>query len=139
MIALLALTVFVSVSAGLYLVTSRDLFRSVIGLAILGAAANLVLFGAGRIGSPLPAVVPLGERILGDSANPLPQALVLTAIVIGFALLCFSLVLVLRLIRDGQSDDALTLRHAEPLARDPVKPPPTPDAAEPAWPPREEG
>ncbi len=138
MIALLALTVFVSVSAGLYLVTSRDLFRSVIGLAILGAAANLVLFGAGRIGSPLPAVVPLGERILGESANPLPQALVLTAIVIGFALLCYSLVLVLRLIREAQTDDALALRHAEPLARDPVKPPATPDEADPVWPPREE-
>jgi multicomponent Na+:H+ antiporter subunit C len=137
MIALLALTVFASVSAGLYLVTSRDLFRSVIGLAILGAAANLVLFGAGRIGSPLPAVVPLGERILGESANPLPQALVLTAIVIGFALLCYSLVLVLRLIRDAQTDDALALRHAEPHPDDPVKPPATPDEAEPAWPPRE--
>ena len=136
MIALLALTVFVSVSAGLYLLTSRDLFRSVIGLAILGAAANLVLFGAGRIDSPLPAVVPLGEQILGESANPLPQALVLTAIVIGFALLCFSLVLVLRLIRDAQSDDALALRHAEPIPQDPVKPPATPDEAEPAWPPR---
>lgn len=135
--ALLVLTVFVSITAGLYLVTSRDIFRSVIGLAIVGAAANLVLFAAGRVGSPLPAVVPVGEQLLTDAANPLPQALVLTAIVIGFALLCFSLVLVLRLIHDAHDDDALALRHAEPSPVDPVKPPVPEAGADPAWPPQE--
>jgi multicomponent Na+:H+ antiporter subunit C len=48
---------------------------------------------------------------------------VLTAIVIGFALLCFSLVLALRLIEHGGTDDALELRQAEPHPADPVKPP----------------
>jgi multicomponent Na+:H+ antiporter subunit C len=52
--------------------------------------------------------------VLGSAANPLPQALVLTAIVIGFALVCFSLALVLRLIQRTGIDDALALRQAEP-------------------------
>lgn len=138
MITVVAATVFVSVAAGLYLALSRDVFRCVIGLALLGAAANLVLFTMGRLGSPLPAVVPAGGTALGDAANPLPQALVLTAIVIGFAVLCYALVLVLRLIRDARTDDALTLRHAEPVPEDPVKPPAAPPACEATWPPGED-
>ena len=138
MIWLLALTVWVTVSAGTYLALSRDVFRCVLGLAILGAAANLVLFAAGRIGSPAPAVVPLGQQALDASAsNPLPQALVLTAIVIGFALVCFSLALMLRLIQRSGQDDALQLRAAEPLPTDAVKPPMPQPGLEPDWPPRE--
>jgi len=134
MIWLLAITVWVTVSAGAYLALSRDVFRCVLGLAILGAAANLVLFAAGRLGPVLPAVVPLGEEVLHSAANPLPQALVLTAIVIGFALVCFSLALVLRLIQRTGIDDALALRQAEPLPSDPVKPPFAGDGFDPVWP-----
>jgi len=134
MIWVLALTVWITVTAGVYLTLSRDLLRIVLGLAVLGSAANLVLFAAGRLGSAQPAVVPLGETLLTDAANPLPQALVLTAIVISFALICLALVLVLRLIRDADSDDALALRYAEPVPTDPVKPPlPAPEYG-PRWP-----
>ncbi len=137
MIWVLAATVWVTVAAGVYLALSRDAVRIVIGLAVLGAAANLVLFGAGRVGSALPAVVPPGQTLLGEAANPLPQALVLTAIVIGFALVCISLVLLLRLIRDAGTDDTLAMRLAEPPVDDPVKPPPPQPGCEPAWPPQE--
>jgi multicomponent Na+:H+ antiporter subunit C len=138
MTAVIALTVFITVTAGLYLALSRDIFRCVIGLAVLGAAANLVLFAAGRLDSSLPAVVPLGDQVLGDAANPLPQALVLTAIVIGFALLCYSLVLLLRLMRDAHTDDALSLRNAEPVPDDPVKPPASAVDCDVPWPPPED-
>ncbi|TNF60046.1 MAG: cation:proton antiporter [Burkholderiales bacterium] len=134
MIWLLAVTVWVTVSAGAYLALSRDVFRCLLGLAILGAAANLVLFAAGRIGPAGPAVVPLGETVLQSSANPLPQALVLTAIVIGFALVCFALALVLRLVQRTEVDDALALRLAEPVPTDPVKPPPSGQGHDPVWP-----
>jgi multicomponent Na+:H+ antiporter subunit C len=137
MMWMMAFTVWVAVAAGVYLTLSRDLFRIVIGLAVLGAAANLVLFAAGRLDSPLPAVIPLGDTVLGASANPLPQALVLTAIVIGFALVCFSLVLLLRLVRAAGTDDALALRHAEPPEDDPVKPPQPRPGCDPAWPPED--
>ena len=128
MIAAIALVVFATVTVGVYLALSRDLFRVVLGLAMVGSAANLLLFAAGRLGPTAPAVVPVGETALAGAANPLPQALVLTAIVIGFALVCFSLVLMLRLIRDAGTDDALALRDAEPEPTDPVKPP-LPDPA----------
>jgi multicomponent Na+:H+ antiporter subunit C len=134
MIWVLAITVWVTASAGAYLALSRDVFRCVLGLAILGAAANLVLFAAGRLGSALPAVVPLGGESLEAAANPLPQALVLTAIVIGFALVCFSLALVLRLIQRTGIDDAQQLRQAEPLPNDPVKPPYAGEGFDPTWP-----
>ncbi len=123
MIWMLGMTVWVTVGAGVYLVQSRDVLRCVLGLAVLGSGINLALFASGRLGSPLPAIVPAGEAILGPAANPLPQALVLTAIVIGFALLCFSLVLVLRLVQGAGTDDASALRFAEPAPTDPVKPP----------------
>jgi multicomponent Na+:H+ antiporter subunit C len=134
MIWVLAITVWVTASAGAYLALSRDVFRCVLGLAILGAAANLVLFAAGRLGSALPAVVPLGGEALEVAANPLPQALVLTAIVIGFALVCFSLALVLRLIQRTGIDDAQQLRQAEPLPTEPVKPPYAGEGSDPTWP-----
>lgn len=136
MMALVAFTVFVTVTAGVYLALSRDVFRCVIGLAVLGAAANLVLFTAGRLGSTMPAVVPLGDSVLENAANPLPQALVLTAIVIGFALVCYSLVLLLRLMRDAQTDDATALRYAEPVPDDPVKPPASRPGCDATWPPK---
>ncbi|TSE19842.1 Na(+)/H(+) antiporter subunit C1 [Tepidimonas alkaliphilus] len=139
MIWALALAVGVALGAGVYLALSRDVLRIVLGLAIAGSAVNLALFASGRLGSAQPAVVPPGQLALEQAANPLPQALVLTAIVISFALVCFALVLALRLIQRVGSDDAALLRQAEPPATDPVKPPLTPPAFEPAWPPRADG
>ncbi len=94
----------------------------------------LALFASGRLGSVQPAVIPLGETVLLDAANSLPQALALTAIVIGFALICFSLVLALRLIQRADTDDTQALRMSEPLPTDPVKPPYNGAEHEPALP-----
>ncbi len=123
MIWALALAIWTTLAAGIYLALSRDLLRCVVGLALVGSGINLVLIASGRLQSSQPAVIAAGETALGAAANPLPQALVLTAIVIGFALVCFALVLVLQLVRRAATDDAAALRHAEPAARDPVKPP----------------
>lgn len=126
-----ALAAGVCCAAGVYLMLSRDLVRCVIGLSILGSGANLVIFAAGRLGSDVPPLVPAGAVALLDSANPVPQALVLTAIVIGLALTCFSLVLVTRLLQESGSDDSDALRFAEPEPSDPLAPPldaPDPEA-----------
>lgn len=138
MTGLMALTIFATVTTGIYLLLSRDLFRCVIGLVVLGAATSLILYTAGRLASSLPAVIAKGEQVLGEVANPLPQALVLTAIVIGFALICFALVLLLRVIRAAHTDDALQLRHAEPVVDDPVKPPISAKDCDPLWPPSDD-
>lgn len=129
MIWAVALAIFATLSVGTYLAASRDVLRCMLGLAILGSGANLLLFASGRLGATMPPVVPAGtDTLAAAAANPLPQALTLTAIVIGFALLCFSLVLVLRLVQRAATDDAQALRYAEPVPTDPVKPPLSPDA-----------
>jgi multicomponent Na+:H+ antiporter subunit C len=123
MIWVFAFVMGIGVAAGVYLALSRDLFRIVVGLSVIGAALNLLVFAAGRLDSSAPPIVVAGTQILANAANPLPQALVLTAIVIGFALLCFSLVLVVRLMRAADTDDAHRLRTAEPPHGDGTKPP----------------
>jgi multicomponent Na+:H+ antiporter subunit C len=71
---------------GLYMILSRHLMRVLLGLSLVGTAVNLVVFQAGRIRSTQPPLIQNGADRLNGSADPLPQALVLTAIVIGFAL-----------------------------------------------------
>lgn len=123
MIWVFALVMGVAVSAGTYLALSRDLYRMVVGLSVIGAALNLLVFAAGRLTSAAPPVVAAGRQALEQAANPLPQALVLTAIVIGFAVLCFSLVLAARILRREDADDLRTLRAAEPPHGEGYKPP----------------
>ena len=127
MIWALAAAVWITLAAGLYLALSRDVLRCVVGLALLGSSINLLLLAAGRIERVQPAVIEAGRTVLEAAANPLPQALVLTAIVIGFALMCFALVLVMQLVSRLGVDDALALRVVEPESDDPVKPPTTAD------------
>jgi multicomponent Na+:H+ antiporter subunit C len=128
----LVAAIWVTLFAGLALAMARDLLRVVLGLALIGSAVNLILMAAGRVGPPGPAVIPYGEAVLGAGANPLPQALVLTAIVIGFALTCFAFVLLLGLVRTAGTADTTQLRFAEPVVDDPVKPPlPAPGTANP--------
>ncbi|MCA2935385.1 MAG: NADH-quinone oxidoreductase subunit K [Burkholderiales bacterium] len=119
----MAMTLGTVIAAGSYLVLSRDLLRSVIGLSLLGSAINLLVFSAGRLNTQAPPIIREGETILSAAANPLPQALVLTAIVIGFSLLCFSLVLIIRLVQLAKTRDSDQLRSAEPVSSDALKPP----------------
>lgn len=123
MIWAVAVAIWCTLFVGARLASSRDLFRAALGLALLGSAVNLIIFASGRLFTGKPAVVPAGETALGEAADPVPQALVLTAIVIGFAFACFAFVLVLRIVRDAGTDHVDRLRLAEPPAGDPVQPP----------------
>jgi multicomponent Na+:H+ antiporter subunit C len=83
-------------AGGIYMMLSRHAVRMILGLALLTNGAILLIFFSGRMDSTQPPVVPLGGTILdADAANALPQALVLTAIVIGFAMTAFTMVLAL--------------------------------------------
>ena len=95
MIWLTALTVAGLAALGLWMLLDRNLKRVVLGIAVLGNAINLAVFAAGRLGAEQAAFTPAGQVPLA-AANPLPQALVLTAIVIGFALFAFTLALLKR-------------------------------------------
>jgi multisubunit Na+/H+ antiporter MnhC subunit len=121
----LAVAVGAAVTAGVFLLLSRDVLRIVVGVSLVGLAANLILFGAGRpkLTSAPPIVSELAAELPAHATNPLPQALVLTAIVIGFALTCFSLVLVLALKQSTGSSDGDGLRAAEPPPGPDGKPP----------------
>lgn len=118
---LLALAIACIAGVGLWLALGRDLIGIVVGLALVGTASNLFLFAAGRVVSHVPPLVPDGATTVnGVVANPLPQALVLTAIVIGFALACFSIALVLALARKAgarRAVDADALRVTAPPTR----------------------
>lgn len=95
--ALFALTIGVLVSTAVYLMLARNVLRFIFGLVLISTAANLTIFVAGRLTPGAPPLIPQGaEAPLEPVANALPQALVLTAIVIGFGLFAFALVLVFR-------------------------------------------
>ncbi|MEQ8968382.1 MAG: Na+/H+ antiporter subunit C [Azospirillaceae bacterium] len=106
----------VLVAAALYLMLTGNLVRFLFGLALLSNAANLVIFAAGRLTWAAPPLIANGAQApTGTAANALPQALILTAIVIGFGLLTFTLVLVYRTYRALGTVEADALRVAEPL------------------------
>ena len=85
---------------GLYMILSRNLVRMILGLSLLTTAVNLVLFQTGRMRSEQPPLIEDGATTLTTSADPVPQALILTAIVIGFALTVVMAALALRAYRD---------------------------------------
>ena len=95
-----AITLAVLTSCGVYLMLRARTFPVVVGLALLSYAVNLYLFATGRLGDAAPAVLGKAEVY----ADPLPQALVLTAIVIGFAMTAYALVLALRAQGELDSD-----------------------------------
>lgn len=93
-------------AAGIYLVLRRSIVKLIIGLAILGQAANLLIFTAAGLTRARPPIVPVGSTTPVDSsADPLPQALILTAIVISFGVLAFTTVLVKRVYQTVGTDD----------------------------------
>jgi len=119
--ALFAILVGVFVAVAVYLLLARSLLRMLLGLVILGNGINLLILVAGRLTRAAPPILPAGVTAPdGPIANPLPQALILTAIVIGFALFTFLLTLAYRSYQSLGTGDADAMRQAEPV------PPPNP-------------
>ena len=115
MIVLLALTVGVLYASGVYLLLERSLTRVIVGLGLLGHGANLLLLASGGRAGRVP-VVGGGSEPMSD---PLPQALVLTAIVISFGVSAFLLGLARRSwmqrhydhVEDDLEDRRIATRH----------------------------
>ncbi|HWV56245.1 MAG TPA: NADH-quinone oxidoreductase subunit K [Longimicrobiales bacterium] len=103
----LAFTVGSLYGTGFYLLLRRSVIRVVMGISLLGQAANLMVFTSGGLVRGGPPRVPLGEEYpVGPVADPLAQALVLTAIVINFGMTAFALVLAARTLQAVGTDDA---------------------------------
>ncbi len=97
--ALFAVTLGLLTASGVFLLLRGRTFPVVLGLTLLSYAVNLFLFAMGRLAGE--AAV-LGRDV--QYADPVPQALVLTAIVIGFAMTAFVVVLALRGVAELGSD-----------------------------------
>ncbi|MBR9787502.1 MAG: Na+/H+ antiporter subunit C [Vibrionaceae bacterium] len=109
-----SLVVGVFVAAGIYLLLERHLLRILFGLILLSSAVNLAILTAGRLTIGIPALIESSEQLPPDgAANPLPQALILTAIVIGFGLLVFALLLFYRAYSETGSADVDEMRRSE--------------------------
>ncbi len=94
---LLAYLVGFMFAAAIYLMLSGVLVKFVFGFVLIGNAVNLLIFTAGRLTHVDPPLISQGQTTLTTPAsNALPQALILTAIVIGFAMVTFLLVLLYR-------------------------------------------
>ncbi len=102
-------------AVSIYLILSKAIIRMLLGITILGNGVNLLIFTLGRITREVPPIVPDGLlQPATTTANPLPQALILTAIVIGFALFTFLLVLGYRAYQELDADNTDNMRLAEP-------------------------
>ncbi len=88
-----AAVIGVLVTGGVYLMLRAQTFPVVLGLTLLGYAVNLFLFSSGRLTADS---APLTIKSITDHPDPLPQALVLTAIVIGFGMTAFAIALAVR-------------------------------------------
>lgn len=102
---LLVIIIGLLYTGGLYLLMRKSFVKVIIGLILLGHAANLLIFLVGRITSGKPAFANLEGIITEPFADPLPQALILTAIVIGFGVQAFAIVLFKRTYQSVNSDD----------------------------------
>ncbi len=101
-------------AAGLYMMMRRSLAKVVIGLSLLSYAANLLIFTVNGVMRGRPPLVPEGAvRPVEPFADPLPQALILTAIVIGFGVQAFALVLFKRAYQAAGTDDLDQIRSTE--------------------------
>lgn len=93
-------------SAALFLMLRPHLMRIGMGIILLTNATNLFLFSAGGISKSGPPIISFNEeKIISETANPLAQALILTAIVIGFSILSFVIALVYRSLKEFDTDE----------------------------------
>ncbi|WP_372893508.1 Na+/H+ antiporter subunit C [Rhodosalinus sp.] len=116
---LVAVMVGVMVAASVHLMLARNVLRFIFGLILISNAANLTIFVSGRLTAESPPLIPEGaDAPVGQVANALPQALVLTAIVIGFGLFAFALTLVYRTYQTLGTLNSDEMRLAEPRTED---------------------
>ena len=110
---ILAITVGVVFAVSIFLLTGRELKGIAMGVFLLGHGANLAIIAVSRspLGRTPPILGPHGA-IAGTEADPLPQALILTAIVIGFAVQAFLLSLLVLIWRRTRTLEIDALRNA---------------------------
>lgn len=114
MALLLAVVVGSLYAGGLYMMLRRSLVKLLVGLVLIGHAANVLILTSAGVVRGGPPLVREGEVVLAKAtADPLPQALVLTAIVISFGVLAFAISLFRRAYQAVGTDDLDQLRTTD--------------------------
>jgi multicomponent K+:H+ antiporter subunit C len=108
--ALIALVIGVLTAGGVFLALRDHTFPVVLGLTLLSYAVNLFLFVMGRLAIGVPPVI---TETASGYTDPLPQALVLTAIVISFGMTAFVIALALKARAELGNDHVDGLQHEE--------------------------
>ena len=118
MTGLLAITAGVLFAAGLYMMLRRSLVKILVGLLLLSHAVNLLIFASGRLTPGRPPILSStgGTPDPAHLADPVPQALILTAIVISFGLTAFAIVLLRQAYQATGIDDLDELRSTDALS-----------------------
>ena len=113
---LMSMVIGVCYATAVFLLLQKRLLQVILGIALLGHATNLLIFvAAGLHGTSLP-IIPEGADVLPSTAvDPLPQALILTAIVIGLAIFGFALALAYRCVAVLGHDDIDQLIYTDNL------------------------
>ena len=101
----LAILAGVLYATGLYLMLQRRLAQLIIGLGLLSNGSNILILAAAGVTRARPPLIEDPPLPSDAFADPVPQSLILTAIVIGFGVLAFALVLAHRVHRSAGSDD----------------------------------
>ncbi len=107
---LLALAIGILYGTAFFMLLRRSVVKLVIGLILLSHAANLLIFTAGGLFKGSTPILQPGTLPLQD---PIPQALILTAIVISFGVLSFALILVYRFFERTGANDSDAMRSSE--------------------------
>lgn len=113
---ILAIVVGILYAAGIFLILRRSLVKLIIGLVLIGNGVNLLIFLMGGIAKGQPPIIPSDSKTITDfMTDPVPQALVLTAIVISFGLQSFAIILIKRAYKVLKTDDLDTLNETDDI------------------------
>jgi len=114
MTIVLSLLVGTLFGTGIYMMLRRSLVKLVIGLALVSQATSLLILTVAGVERGAPPLIEVGETALTvPHADPLPQALILTAIVISFGVQVFALVLLRRSFEAVRTDDLDAMRTTD--------------------------
>lgn len=111
---LLAILIGGLFAAAIYMILRRSIIKLIIGLSFLAHAANLLIFTLGRVIRGKAPLIEEGSKYITEAvADPLPQALILTAIVISFGVTAFTIVLIQQVYQSVGVDDSDKLKASD--------------------------
>lgn len=118
MVVIMALVIGVLFSGAVYLILRRSIVKVIIGLTLLSHGVNLLIFVVGNIRRGAAPILDSEQMVLSDlsrQADPIPQALILTAIVISFGITAFVLALAYRAYQVVGKDDLDAMTSTDAL------------------------